>query len=93
MDPTLLNDNYQDSETQKGRKSPKEKTIPPSESRVEEVSAKSKEGYNISLVLSNTGSVARDHLALERTFLAYVRTSLAMASTGVGERLVNVDLT
>ncbi|KAJ3769185.1 hypothetical protein FB446DRAFT_649122 [Lentinula raphanica] len=35
------------------------------------------------LVLENSGSVARDHLALERTFLAYVRTSLAIASTGV----------
>lgn len=37
------------------------------------------------LVLENSGSVARDHLASERTFLAYVRTSLAVASTGVGE--------
>ncbi|KAJ3827862.1 hypothetical protein EV361DRAFT_795207 [Lentinula raphanica] len=37
------------------------------------------------LVLENSGSVARDHLALERTFLAYVRTSLAIASTGVGK--------
>jgi hypothetical protein len=36
------------------------------------------------LALENTGSVARDHLASERTFLAYVRTSLAVASTGVG---------
>ncbi|KAH7098983.1 hypothetical protein BKA62DRAFT_585080, partial [Auriculariales sp. MPI-PUGE-AT-0066] len=35
------------------------------------------------LVLENTGSVARDHLASERTWLAYVRTSLAIASTGV----------
>ncbi|EIM86012.1 uncharacterized protein STEHIDRAFT_58127 [Stereum hirsutum FP-91666 SS1] len=35
------------------------------------------------LVLENTGSVARDHLASERTFLAYVRTSLAFASAGV----------
>ncbi|KAK1223398.1 hypothetical protein PQX77_006160 [Marasmius sp. AFHP31] len=35
------------------------------------------------LVLENSGSVARDHLASERTFLAYVRTSLAIASTGV----------
>jgi hypothetical protein len=38
-----------------------------------------------SLILENSGSVARDHLASERTFLAYVRTSLAIASTGVGE--------
>ncbi|KZT12161.1 uncharacterized protein LAESUDRAFT_640935 [Laetiporus sulphureus 93-53] len=33
--------------------------------------------------LENSGSVARDHLASERTFLAYVRTSLAIASAGV----------
>ncbi|KAL1744272.1 hypothetical protein HDZ31DRAFT_64250 [Schizophyllum fasciatum] len=35
------------------------------------------------LVLENAGSVARDHLASERTFLAYTRTSLVIASTGV----------
>jgi uncharacterized membrane protein YidH (DUF202 family) len=40
------------------------------------------------LVLENSGSVARDHLSSERTFLAYVRTSLAIASTGVGERTI-----
>ncbi|KAJ3568376.1 hypothetical protein NP233_g5756 [Leucocoprinus birnbaumii] len=37
----------------------------------------------VSLRLQNTGSVARDHLALERTFLSYTRTSLAIASGGV----------
>ncbi|KAK0200153.1 hypothetical protein DFS33DRAFT_1359288 [Desarmillaria ectypa] len=37
----------------------------------------------ISLTLENHGSVARDHLSAERTFLAYVRTSLLLASTGV----------
>lgn len=36
------------------------------------------------MILENSGSVARDHLASERTFLAYVRTSLTIASTGVG---------
>lgn len=36
-----------------------------------------------SLNLKNEGSVARDHLALERTFLAWLRTSLAFASIGV----------
>ncbi|KAF8903118.1 hypothetical protein CPB84DRAFT_1774867 [Gymnopilus junonius] len=41
------------------------------------------ERLNPSLVLENSGSVARDHLASERTFLAYVRTSLALASMGV----------
>ncbi|KAF7317956.1 DUF202 domain-containing protein [Mycena kentingensis (nom. inval.)] len=38
---------------------------------------------NVAFTLENSGSVARDHLASERTFLAYVRTSLAIASTGV----------
>ncbi|KAJ7738822.1 hypothetical protein DFH07DRAFT_1064492 [Mycena maculata] len=37
----------------------------------------------VSLILENSGSVARDHLASERTFLAYVRTSLTIASAGV----------
>jgi uncharacterized membrane protein YidH (DUF202 family) len=40
--------------------------------------------FNPSLTLKNSGNTARDHLASERTFLAYVRTSLAMASAGVG---------
>lgn len=40
--------------------------------------------YNPSLILENSGSVARDHLASERTFLAYVRTSLTIASAGIG---------
>ena len=39
--------------------------------------------FHPTLVLQNKGSVARDHLASERTFLAYVRTSLGMASAGV----------
>jgi hypothetical protein len=43
-----------------------------------------KDGFKPSLTLVNSGSVARDHLASERTFLAYVRTSLAMSSMGVG---------
>ncbi|KAG0635921.1 hypothetical protein HOY80DRAFT_892213 [Tuber brumale] len=33
--------------------------------------------------LENKGSVARDHLALERTFLAWLRTSLGFASIGI----------
>ncbi|KAJ0121154.1 hypothetical protein J7T55_008316 [Diaporthe amygdali] len=36
-----------------------------------------------SIELENKGSVARDHLALERTFLAWLRTSLSFASIGV----------
>ncbi|KZP14037.1 hypothetical protein FIBSPDRAFT_698999, partial [Athelia psychrophila] len=35
------------------------------------------------LTLENSSSVARDHLASERTFLVYVRTSLVIVSTGV----------
>ena len=38
---------------------------------------------NPALVLQNSGSVARDHLASERTFLAYVRTSLGFAAASV----------
>ena len=41
---------------------------------------------HISLRLENSGSVARDHLASERTFLAYMRTSLAISASGVGEQ-------
>lgn len=37
-----------------------------------------------SVELDNKGSVARDHLALERTFLAWLRTSLSFASIGIG---------
>lgn len=37
------------------------------------------------LVLKNSGSVARDHLASERTFLAYVRTSIGISTVGIGE--------
>jgi hypothetical protein len=32
----------------------------------------------------NTGSTARDHLANERTWLAWTRTSLAFAALGLG---------
>ncbi|KAI9733158.1 MAG: hypothetical protein M1818_007276 [Claussenomyces sp. TS43310] len=36
-----------------------------------------------SIELENKASVARDHLALERTYLAWLRTSLAFASIGI----------
>ena len=39
---------------------------------------------NPQLFLENAGCVARDHLASERTFLSYVRTSLATSMTGIG---------
>eukprot|EP01013_Petalomonas_cantuscygni_P019499 TRINITY_DN37322_c0_g1_i1.p1 TRINITY_DN37322_c0_g1~~TRINITY_DN37322_c0_g1_i1.p1 ORF type:complete len:228 (+),score=14.79 TRINITY_DN37322_c0_g1_i1:118-801(+) len=37
----------------------------------------------------NTGSVARDHLANERTFLAWARTSLAFVAAGLGLGALN----
>ncbi|KAK7013011.1 hypothetical protein R3P38DRAFT_2788994 [Favolaschia claudopus] len=40
-------------------------------------------GLRVSLLLENRGTTARDHLASERTFLAYLRTSLALAAGGV----------
>jgi hypothetical protein len=42
-------------------------------------------GLKPGIKLVNSGSVARDHLASERTFLAYVRTSLAISAMGIGQ--------
>ncbi|KAK4520295.1 uncharacterized protein ATC70_008428 [Mucor velutinosus] len=41
--------------------------------------------FSSSLYLENTVAVARDHMANERTYLAWVRTSLSMISIGVGK--------
>jgi len=35
------------------------------------------------VVLTNTGSTARDHLANERTYLAWIRTALSLAGVGL----------
>lgn len=45
-------------------------------------------------VYKNTGSVARDHLASERTFLAWIRTGLGFVALGIAiERFSQLDLT
>lgn len=35
-------------------------------------------------VIANKGAVARDHMANERTFLAWLRTSLSLTTIGIG---------
>ena len=75
----------------KSKPQPKSKALPPESDATEEdhkddptqswlAATLSKYG---SIPLENKGSVARDHLALERTFLAWLRTSLAFASIGI----------
>ena len=44
-------------------------------------------------VLPNTGSTARDHLASERTFLAWLRTGLGFVALGIAvERFNQLDI-
>ena len=44
-------------------------------------------------LLKNTGSVARDHLASERTLLAWLRTGLGFVALGIGiERFSQLDV-
>ncbi|KAI5961134.1 hypothetical protein CANMA_003908 [Candida margitis] len=40
--------------------------------------------FNFQMNLPNKGSVARDHLANERTFLSWTRTSLVFVTFGIG---------
>ncbi|KAG9290398.1 hypothetical protein G9A89_007129 [Geosiphon pyriformis] len=53
--------------------------------------------WKTTLFLENNGSVARDHLANERTFLAWLRTSLSFIGIGLATaqlfRLTNRDHT
>ncbi|RUP51706.1 hypothetical protein BC936DRAFT_146396, partial [Jimgerdemannia flammicorona] len=41
------------------------------------------DNMSFSLTLENKGSVARDHLSNERTFLAWIRTSLSLITCGI----------
>ncbi|CAD1812188.1 hypothetical protein FOB58_004404 [Candida parapsilosis] len=43
-----------------------------------------KDIFNFQINLPNKGSVARDHLANERTFLSWIRTSLVFVTFGIG---------
>ncbi|KAF2090460.1 hypothetical protein K490DRAFT_36350 [Saccharata proteae CBS 121410] len=44
-------------------------------------------------IYKNTGSVARDHLANERTYLAWLRTGLGFIALGIAvERFAQLDL-
>ena len=44
-------------------------------------------------LLKNTGSTARDHLASERTFLAWLRTGLGFVALGIAvERFSQLDI-
>ncbi|OBZ82322.1 hypothetical protein A0J61_09630, partial [Choanephora cucurbitarum] len=40
--------------------------------------------YSLSITLENKGNTARDHLANERTYLAWFRTSLTLVTLGIG---------
>nr|GAT44660.1 predicted protein [Mycena chlorophos] len=45
-------------------------------------------------IYKNTGSVARDHLASERTYLAWLRTGLGFVALGIAvERFAQLNLT
>ncbi|GAA5801251.1 hypothetical protein HPULCUR_006696 [Helicostylum pulchrum] len=41
--------------------------------------------FSTSFMLENKAATARDHLANERTFLAWLRTSLSLITVGVGK--------
>ena len=58
---------------------------PPKLEKVDEHPPNILDPLNPQLFLENAGCVVRDHLASERTFLSYVRTSLAISMTGIGE--------
>ena len=60
-----------------------ENETPPWTTRVSNFLQKLYADYSPSLILENKGSIARDHLANERTYLAWLRTSLSLITVGV----------
>ncbi|KAI8094970.1 uncharacterized protein B0P05DRAFT_445633, partial [Gilbertella persicaria] len=40
--------------------------------------------FSLAVILENKGNTARDHLANERTYLAWFRTSLSLITLGIG---------
>jgi len=90
----IIDSNAQTTETTPSSSQPEDQAhTPPQHIQIDTSSPRSRsrsavrllKALSPTLTLKNSGSVARDHLASERTWLAYVRTSLAIASTGVGE--------
>lgn len=85
ISPSTPNDDDAVGSSTSAQPSPSNPSAPPSTRKIGDVTASPTVlPFSLSLTLQNTGSVARDHLASERTFLAYVRTSLSFASAGVG---------
>ncbi|KAH8724036.1 hypothetical protein GQ44DRAFT_683785 [Phaeosphaeriaceae sp. PMI808] len=91
-EPTSTSNPTPDVAAQDGTRSTTPKPIPSQRSAEREAAAVEQRDHSRwraffekygSVELENKGSVARDHLALERTFLAWLRTSLSFASIGI----------
>ncbi|KAG5419347.1 hypothetical protein I9W82_003114 [Candida metapsilosis] len=59
-------------------------TIPTHDEKKSSTKSTLMEFFDFQINLPNKGSVARDHLANERTFLAWTRTALVFVTFGIG---------